>query len=186
MSIKDQRLGLPRPHSRLDRNKSYLRRRDFLLVTTSMLSLRTNTPQSEVIAGAIRWDAWYRPTGSAGLAQQSLEPLQFQTRAPAHCQVTTGPHLTCVGTQAIIDAEIQKAHEAGLSFWAFDWYSATSSLREAWSLFYQRSSLAHLINWCGIVGLDQLGSVPFANGAWKGRIEEWAKYIQQPNYRRSA
>jgi hypothetical protein len=136
-----------------------------------------------VVAGAIRWDAWYDPTGNSMFAQRSLSWPQYEGRAPAHCTVATDHKVTCVGTQATLDKEIQEAARSGLQYWAFVWYAPDSSLRTAWNL-YQSSSLRHMMSWCGIVTLDLLGSLPFKNGRWRDRMKEWAGYMSQPHYQK--
>jgi hypothetical protein len=82
-----------------------------------------------------------------------------------------------------MDQEIRDAAFAGLRFWAFVWYPQDSSLRTAWTL-YQSSPIRHLVNWCGMVGLDRLGAIPFEGGAWKARIDEWCGYMTQPHYQK--
>jgi hypothetical protein len=84
---------------------------------------------------------------------------------------------------AEMDKEIRAAVDGGLRYWAFDWYGPESSLRVAWNL-YQQSSLRSLINWCGIVGLSSLGSVPFASDKWQANMLEWAEYMRQPVYQK--
>jgi hypothetical protein len=159
-------------------------RRTLLLATAAALGAhRAKAAPGNVVAGAIRWDAWYQPRDNSVFAQSSLGWKQYQDRAPAHCVATADEQLTCVGTQAVMDAEIRVAHKAGLAYWAFVWYAPESSFRAAWNL-YQSSESRHLVNWCGIVSLDRLGSVPFASGAWRAHVEEWAGYMQQPHYQK--
>jgi hypothetical protein len=139
--------------------------------------------QPGVVAGAIRWDAWYDPSDNSVFAQRSLSWRQYEGRAPAHCTVATDHKVTCVGTQPIMDKEIREAANSGLKYWAFVWYGPDSSFRTAWNL-YQSSSLRQMVNWCGIVTLDSLGSLPFNNGEWRNRMSEWAGYMSQPHYQK--
>jgi hypothetical protein len=80
-------------------------------------------------------------------------------------------------------AEIHAAVKGGLKYWAFDWYQPDSSLRGAWNL-YRQSPHRNLINWCGIVGLANLGSLPFSNNRSQDTLHEWAEYMQEPNYQK--
>jgi hypothetical protein len=168
-----------------------LSRRRFLTLTTTPFVARAiaglqasaATMNGNVVAGAIRWDAWYRPHDNSIYAQKSLSSANYHARAPAHCRVSLEATMSCVGSQVVMDAEIEAARRGGLKYWAFTWYAAESSLRFAWNL-YQSSAYKDAINWCGIVGLDSLGSLPFSRGPWRSNIHEWARHMQQSNYQK--
>lgn len=138
---------------------------------------------SGVIAGAIRWDAWYERAGSSIAAQHSLSSVRYYSRAPFWCTLAANSLVSCTGTTEEMDKEIHLAVKGGLKYWAFDWYSPDSSLRVAWNL-YQQSQYRYLINWCGLVGLGLLGSSPFSNNQWKENMLEWAGYMKQTNYQK--
>ena len=144
---------------------------------------QTWAASSGVIAGAIRWDAWYSRSGSSIAAQDDIAYKKFQYRAPAHCKVLSEEALTCVGSQEVMDREIELAARAGIKFWAFVWYGPESSLHAAWNL-YQSSSLRNNVNWCGIVSPSSMGSIPFENGKWRENIQQWADYMAAPNYQK--
>lgn len=141
----------------------------------------TASAASGIVAGAIRWDAWYERTGNSKLAQDNLGPEQFHNRAPLHCTEPSVSEINCVGLQAVMDLEIQAAAKTGLKFWAFVWYEPKSSLRAGWKL-YQSSRHKELINWCGILTLEHLGSSSSDRDGWRAKVEEWAGYMQQSNY----
>jgi hypothetical protein len=82
-----------------------------------------------------------------------------------------------------MDAEIHAAAGAGLKYWAFGWYPPESSFRTAWNL-YRQSRYRNLINYCGLVGLNRLGSLPFSNGHWRANVREWAHYMLEQNYQK--
>lgn len=113
--------------------------------------------QSGIIAGAIRWDAWYSNFSSALSAQQALGPAIYQSRAPINCSPLSTYQITCPSSQSTIDAEITAAVSGGLKYWAFNQYAAGSSLITAWNL-YQTSSLKNNINWCWITTLQSMGT----------------------------
>jgi len=140
---------------------------------------------TDVIAGAIRWDAWYKQADSSIAAQHSLSSARYYKRAPFWCSVSADSQVDCTGTAAEMDREIHSAAACGLKYWAFDWYASDTSFRVAWNL-YQQSPDRNLINWCGLVGLGVLGSVPFSNNKWQENMHEWAQYMQQPNYQKVA
>jgi hypothetical protein len=160
------------------------------LLTSSVASLAmirfgaTNAhAASGIVAGAIRWDAWYQRTDNSIFAQQNLGRELFHNRAPLHCTEPSVSEINCVGSQAVMDLEIQAAAKGGLKFWAFVWYDAKSSLRAGWNL-YQSSRYRGLVNWCGIVPLAHLGSLPSDRDRWRANMEEWSGYMQQSNYQK--
>jgi hypothetical protein len=127
-----------------------------------------------VIAGAIRWDAWYRRMDFSAHAQNNLGPERFHYRAPLHCKINA-ESIDCAGSQDEMDAEITVAAAAGIKFWAFVWYPSDSSLRAAWNL-YQNSRLRDRVNWCGIAATDGLRS--------KDAVQQWADHMRAPNYQK--
>lgn len=135
--------------------------------------------QSGIIAGAIRWDAWYgiTPGGSAISAQQSLGPTIWQFRAPKHCSVISTISVECVGTQAVMDAEIAQAAAGGLKYWAFVQEAPTSDLTIAWNL-YQSSTTKGNINWTWISSPGSLGST----GNFTTQMNLYASQMQQSNF----
>jgi hypothetical protein len=160
-------------------------RRDFfgglLLPMAAPLQSR---PAGQASIGAIRWDAWYEKTGESKAPQNNLSPPEYQDRAPVHCTIANGD-LSCVGSQSVIDNEIRTAHDAGLSFWAFDWYPESSSLHRAWSL-YQSSSVNHLIDWCPIMGLGSLGSASSSQDEVDAHIDFFLRQMASSTYFRVA
>ena len=137
-----------------------------------------------VIAGAIRWDAWYSDTGPARAAQNTLGYPPWQSRAPWFAKLDGPNHLTAVGTQADMDQECRIAAAAGLKYWAFDMYAPTSPMSVAWRL-YQASPNRHLVNWCGIVGPGFLGSDPFRRAdLWQAKDNARVAYFAQANYQK--
>jgi len=166
-------------------------RREFLLFSTSAAAAAyfgriTDAfprPSKGVIAGAIRWDAWYKRADASMFAQASLAPKKYHFRAPAHCSETPEETITCIGSQAAMDSEIRAAANGGITYWAFGWYPPGSSFRTAWNL-YQSSGNRTLVNWCGILGLDVLGPMASNGDASQNSVQEWIEYMQQPHYQK--
>ena len=78
--------------------------------------------------GAIYWDGWF--TGNP--YQQELSPTTAYDnldRLPFYA--TTNPVTVVNDSQSVMDQEIQYAHQGGLSYFAFDWYSPTNSFQGA-------------------------------------------------------
>lgn len=136
---------------------------------------------SGIIAGAIRWDGWYSITPLSGSinAQNALGPQQYQSRAPSHCTAPSIYAISCVGTQAVMDAEITIAANNGIVFWAFDQYAPASDFSVAWTL-YQSSSLKASINWTWIQQMDLMGST----GAYATQMDALVVQMQQSNYQK--
>lgn len=74
--------------------------------------------------GAIRWDAWHGDHGTPGRAvEQALGPVAYHGRLPFFAQVLGDDAVRIDGTpQAVMDAEITYAADAGLAYWAFVTY----------------------------------------------------------------
>jgi hypothetical protein len=84
----------------------------------------------DVIAGAIRWDAWHGDRSEVGKAvQRSLGPKQWHYRLPFFARVLDDSHVQIDGvTQAIVDQEIRYARSADLDYWAFLLYDESSAM----------------------------------------------------------
>lgn len=153
-------------------------RKFFITILALLISISQANAASGIIAGAIRWDAWYNPTANSLLAQNNLGPKQFQSRSPINCQLGS-QSVNCVGTQATMDAEITAAVSGGLKYWAFTQYASNSSLTTGWNL-YQSSSKKNQMNWCWITGLANMGST----GNYTTQINLLAAQMQQTNYQK--
>lgn len=142
----------------------------------------TKAATANVIAGAVRWDAWYSSTDPSSVsAQNSLSPKQWQFRAPWFSQVQNDYIVRAAGTQANMDTEIQCAANAGLRYWAFDQYSQDNALLTAWNL-YQSSTINSQINWCWMAFNDRgyFGST----GNFSTQVTQWVNWFLQPNYQK--
>jgi hypothetical protein len=140
---------------------------------------------SGVIAGAIRWDAWYNVSSPSGYAQRSLGPMAWENRAPWFCTAHPTDNLIDANgdRQLIMDLEIGYAAAAGLKFWAFDQYdpaSANAPLLTAWK-FYQQSTLNAQINWCWIALADSLFG---STGNYSAQVAQYVSWFQQSNYQK--
>lgn len=120
--------------------------------------------------GAIRWDAWYDPArppfSNAGCC---FDLSVNQARAPFFA-TQVGPNKLYVNgaTQASMDQEITFAANAGLGFWAYDYFPAsgtypTNTFANAWAL-HQSSSLRNNMPWCWIYPIGADLDTNFTNG----------------------
>lgn len=134
---------------------------------------------SGIIAGAIRWDAWYARTSPALDAQASLGPSMFRYRAPVHA-VSTSPYtISCVGTQAVMDAEIAAAVSGGLKYWAFFQPIPSNPIAPmdvAWSL-YQSSTHKGDISSVWMSAISFFGST----GSFSTQMDLISTTLQQSN-----
>lgn len=108
---------------------------------------------ARTLVGAIRWDGWCGDRDSVGLGlERAMTPEKYHHRLPFYATVRTpGPiEARCV-TQEVMDREIAFAQEAGVDYWAFDWYSAGTGLALAREL-YLASARRNEVKWCTILG----------------------------------
>lgn len=140
------------------------------------------------IPGAIRWDAWYGENAASTEAfvkayVESTLTRDYLYRAPWFAQPVSRflNGITAYGnTQAVMDAEITYAHDAGLSYWAYLWYgqqTPESPFQHAWTL-HQSSSIKNDMNWCLMWQLSRLGNA----STFAGRIATYVGYMGQANY----
>lgn len=88
------------------------------------------------LCGALRWDAWYAPADALTQAVAAdLSPDQFHDRAPFFANVTEGAVAFPAATQAVLDTECDLAVSAGLDYWAFVAYPASSPRSVAFNLY---------------------------------------------------
>ena len=134
-----------------------------------------------VRVGAIRWDAWYNSTaGSSGYyASGNLGPSYYQSRAPFFATQTSSVAMAINGnTQSVFDQEITYAANAGIKFWAYNWYSSGNSLLNGW-LLHQSSSIKNNVNWCILDYYAQFHTDMVSLAA------TYAGYFQQSNYEKA-
>jgi len=113
--------------------------------------------KNDVLVGAIRWDAWYRPIGTekhdgpVAAVEKSLSPGKYHFRAPFFSKELSDSTIQVIGyDQTIMGKEIEFAHHAGLDYWAFLLYDENNQMSEGLKIF-----LAHKdrmkVNFCAIV-----------------------------------
>src|SRR5437867_6605122 len=132
--------------------------------------VRASNPTNALV-GAIRWDAWVGDlntdgTGCPYVGQQvetALGPNQYHFRLPFF-GVETGTDSVQARelTQSIMDQEIAYAKNAGINYWAFDFYPDNSGLDTARHL-YDSSAHKNDIQYSFILGT---GSLPPSNFSW--------------------
>jgi hypothetical protein len=142
-----------------------------------------------IIPIAIRWDPWYSQVGTAGQAQKPLSPEKWHSRLPWFSDIRSPTDVVSVGTQADMDAELTYASNAGIKCFAYDWFASRNSnpqsrpLSQAWT-YHQASPNRSLVNWCPIISLSAVGSIPFNSGAWQADVDEWVEHMASPNYQK--
>ena len=112
---------------------------------------------NHVVVGAIRWDGQIGDSAAGELAgvgpeeETALGPAKWHSRIPFYASVTGTNSISMNGaTQSVIDQEIAMAHDAGIDYWAFDWYGDETGMQTAREL-YLSSSLHNEINWAAIL-----------------------------------
>jgi hypothetical protein len=131
------------------------------------------------IVGAIRWDAWYDPSGPVTQAmRRDLTPERYHFRLPFFAHIAADGEVTIDGSrQEVMDREISCAVEAGLGYWAFVGYEPGSSLDRGLSL-YLSSSLKDQISFCLISEMSRWGT----RGHTSPMIERHQLMMMLPNY----
>jgi hypothetical protein len=98
-----------------------------------MSVIATDSEQKPLI-GAIRWDAYNAPAGNI-YGQAAISPLltpSNNSRLPWFTSINSAGTLTVDGdSQAVIDSEIQMAAKAGINYFAYNYYPASSGLQTA-------------------------------------------------------
>lgn len=163
-----------------------LNRRKFL-AGAAALATYTALPNEaratpNVIAGAVRWDAWYSSSDPNSVAaQNALSPQRWQFRAPWFSQVRSDYILRAAGTQANMDVEISCAANAGLKYWAFDQYESGNAFLNGWNL-YQSSASNSLMHWCWMCFNDRgyFGST----GNFSTEVTAFVNWFLQTNYQK--
>ncbi len=89
-------------------------------------------------------------------------------------------------SQSQVDKNITQAANAGIDFFAFDWYDTArspyatdKSLNEALG-YYLTSAQRHRMNFC-LTFIDQAPFLPRASD-WGGIVKTWISYFKQPDY----
>lgn len=141
-----------------------------------------NTPGPYV--GAIRWDAWFGPSGTntAGTeVETTLGPSTYRSRLPFFGTEVNSTTVTVRGNaQATVDAEIGYARQAGLAYWAFvayqpPGYANLDHLTYGLKL-YRQSTAKQGLKYCLI--LSQLGAV----ADWSTTTASWATMMREADY----
>lgn len=153
--------------------------RKFILGALFALFISQAHAASGIIAGAIRFDAWYANSGNALESQNSMGPLPYQFRSPINCPAASTQKVVCSGAQSVMDAEIASAVSGGLKYWGFNQFSPTSALSAGFNL-YQSSTHNADINWCWLSDLGFLGST----GNFSTQNAAYVAQFQQANYQK--
>jgi len=119
---------------------------------------------ARTLVGAIRWDGWCGDRSSVGLGlERAMSPEKYHDRLPFYSRIL-GPgkvEARCID-QATMDREIAFAKEAGIDYWAFDWYPTGDGLATARQL-YLSSARRSDVRWCVVLGTNPL---PDADREW--------------------
>ena len=110
---------------------------------------------AQTTVGAIRWDGWTGTNNSVGQhGEVTLGQDSFHYRVPFYGKIV-GPDSVTINAcqQSIMDSEINYAAKAGLNYWAFVWYAASSGLDQSRNL-YMKSVYKQSINYCLIIEPD--------------------------------
>lgn len=147
--------------------------------------LVTQVLPSEVLAGAIRWDAWVGDGMTFGLTNQgSLSPAKWHTRIPFYSTVISENEVEIVATeQVIMDQEILYAADGGLDYFAFLLYNNFNLNGGGYALsqslaLYETSAFKDRLNFAVI--LPNPAHIKVED--WDRWIDRFVAYFSQPTY----
>lgn len=138
-----------------------------------------------ILAGVIRWPAWYEQSANSRAAQNNLGlDANFHYRAPWFSQIVSPYKINCNGSQSNLDLELQLAAQAGIDYFAWVWYggetgATPTGMQTAFGM-YQASSYKALVKWCAIVEPFDFGST----GSYSTQISYWVSQFSQSNYQK--
>jgi hypothetical protein len=129
------------------------------------------------IVGAIRWDAWIGDAPGSDVGRQverSLGPKRWRYRLPFYAkELPDGAVEVRANTASVMDREIAYAHGAGLDYWAFVLYDASSPLTRGGLELYLQSQHAAQLHFCLIAERFRATDIPRVLG-----------YFSRPSYQR--
>ena len=149
---------------------------------TATLRSSDATSLRSTSVGAIRWDGWWRGSPYAAC----LDPAQWRHRLPFYGKAV-GPDKVELSpeSQQVMDAEIAYARQAGLSYWAFDYYQPKSwDKADAYNYglrLYLSSRHKLGLNFCLI--LLPPGSLGPA-AEWPATVATLVEWFRRPDYQK--
>jgi len=151
-----------------------------MAVGSAGLAIPSSAPK--IAVGAIRWDAWWE----GGHYARFLAPQEWRDRLPWYGRAVSNTEVEVVGDrQAVMDREIMLAQEAGLAYWAFDWYHPRSwpeADRYNYGLRrYLASRRRGRLNFCL---LPQGGSHMGPAAEWPQTVATFVTLFKHPGYQR--
>jgi|GEM_PF-1431752 len=119
---------------------------------------------AKTLVGAIRWDGWCGDLHPVGTELERVMAAEtYRHRLPFYAEVPEPGRVETRGTtQQVMDRELAFAQEAGLDYWAFDWYPQGSGLARARDL-YLASTRRGSVRWCAILATNPFSD---AERAW--------------------
>ncbi|MHB1484839.1 MAG: carbohydrate binding domain-containing protein [Saccharofermentanales bacterium] len=124
----------------------------FSNMPNTVVTATTGNPRNSLV-GAIRWDAWVGDLSSVGLeVEKTLGPNRYHDRIPFY-GTEDGVDSVSVAqtTQVQMDDDIAYAKSAGIDYWAYCYYPASTNMDTALELHLSSSDSAD-VDWCYIFG----------------------------------
>lgn len=179
-------------------DSALITRRGLLAGATAASLIRPKLAQAQttgIIPIFINWNAWYDNTELVTRQfHWQLSPERWQFRAPFFCEQLGPEKITCAGTQASMDIEIQAAAQAGLKAWTWVWYGPTATglpvdqgpgnaaLHKGWEM-YNTSTQKNTLKWCARLGISAIGADPWTNtSVWQANCNYWIDHFKETNY----
>lgn len=136
---------------------------------------------TNVLVGAIRWDAWQENGDIQATVERTLGPNHWHYRLPYFARVTGSNSVVINGnTQAIMDQEIAYAADAGIDYWAFCLYPDAIGMSHGLHL-YLSSPIKKRINFA--LNL-QGGWVAGTAEDWDAQLTRYVRYFKDAAYQK--
>ena len=152
-----------------------------VLLVTTMAAPVSHAASTNVLVGAIRWDAWQENGGIQAQSEKVFGPSHWHYRLPFFAKVTGSNSVAINGnSQAIMDQEINFAANAGIDYWAFDIYPYDHGMSHGLHL-YLNSPLKNRINFA----LNLQGEwVAGKAEDWDAQLTRYVNYFKDPAYQK--
>ncbi len=134
------------------------------------------------VIGAIRWDAWYSPTGPSVSTQRAFSQSKYHYRAPFFSRRISATELAFEPNAETMSKEIAAAVRAKLNYWAFLLYDrngSDSDMMAGYDLF-QANPNKSSINWAMIRQFNDWGTT----GNYSRQVGDAVQQVVQSNYQR--
>jgi len=137
---------------------------------------RGEDDRNRPLVGVIRWDGCWEGSPYTKV----VSPKQWHHVLPFYARIISDNEVEMrADTQGVMDKEIEYAHNAGIDYWAFDYYYKDSKYNLSREL-YLKSTRKSDINFCLLVFPGILGPIE----QWPATVELLIAQFKEPTYQK--